>query len=162
MPTWTLVEFRLVGTSDVVIASRNPVVGIDLVQMFEQDSPNLEDRLADHVNRRMMRIDHQFALHVIHGGAVVVDDSVTACTSPGQEGCILKDTDDVVILDARRALGSHHHRKDRRFRGQRIDRIGDRQQLRIFEQFGFSAASRLPVRIAILGSLMIFRASHRV
>ena len=49
---WALVEIRSGPIG--FISVRNAIVGIDFVEVFQQDSSNLEDRLADHVNGGMI------------------------------------------------------------------------------------------------------------
>ncbi len=90
-----------VGRGQPVLTLGNAVVGINLVQMLEKDSTHLKNRLARHVDRRVVGIDDQLALHVVHRGAFVINDAVTATRSAGDQGRILEDADDVVILDVR-------------------------------------------------------------
>ena len=68
----------LCGEHGRLAIPRNTVFPVNLCKMLEEDSPNFENRLTDHVDIGMVCIHDQFAFHIGHGGTAVVDNSIAA------------------------------------------------------------------------------------
>jgi hypothetical protein len=54
------------GQGILIISVRDAVFGVNFVKMLKEDTPHLEDRLADHMHRGVMRVDHELTFDVVH------------------------------------------------------------------------------------------------
>ena len=70
-------QLHIRGTNETLLAVCQSISGIDIMQVFEQNTSDFKNCLADHVDVGVKGVHDQFTFHIVHGCTLKTNNAIT-------------------------------------------------------------------------------------